>query len=60
MSRSLALNPDPDPVASQDGKNGWKILLGLAIGLPSVLVGALSGVCFDKGAVKRVVSVIAC
>src|SRR5437899_12839267 len=47
-TRPLALSPKPDPVSGQEAKNGWKILLGLAIGFAGALVGALSGVRLDN------------
>jgi hypothetical protein len=49
MIPPLALNTAPDRVSGQEAKKGWKVLLGLAIGFASALVGALSGVRLDKG-----------
>ena len=48
MTRPHALSPKPDLVPAEAAKNGWKILLGLAIGFAGALVGALSGVRLDK------------
>jgi hypothetical protein len=48
MTRPLALSPKPHPVSSQEARNGWKMLLGLAIGFAGALVGALSGAHLSK------------
>ncbi len=36
--------PVPDPVSTKDSGSGWKVLLGLAVGLGVVLLGVSAGV----------------
>jgi hypothetical protein len=41
-------NRAPDPGSDQEPTNGWKLLLGLALGVGGALLGALSGVRLSK------------
>jgi hypothetical protein len=43
MTPPRARNTAPDRVSGQEVKNGWKILLGLAIGFGVAILAALSG-----------------
>jgi len=36
--------PAPDPIAAKEMESGWKTILGLAVGLGVVLLGASAGI----------------
>jgi len=42
--------PIPDPGSDQKPKTGWKEILGLAVGIAIVLLGAFAGISYaDNG-----------
>jgi hypothetical protein len=46
VTRPVAPDSEPDP--DQEAGNGWKLVIGVAIGFGSVLVGALTGARLAK------------
>ncbi|HXY50183.1 MAG TPA: hypothetical protein VEI01_12085 [Terriglobales bacterium] len=41
--------PLPDPVAGENQPGGWKVALGLAVGIGIILLGAMAGVDLPTG-----------
>jgi ferric-dicitrate binding protein FerR (iron transport regulator) len=41
--------PAPDPASKEQPTNGWKVLLGLAVGIGVVLLGAMAGIDVPPG-----------
>ncbi len=41
---SNVFKPSPDPVSTQQQPDGWKVLLGLAVGVGIILLGAMAGI----------------
>jgi hypothetical protein len=46
VSRPVVLNSAPDP--DQESRNGWRLLIVLAIGFGSILLGAITGARLPK------------